>query len=368
MIAVAFDQCRGTASRGVSGLLLLASVGSFGVVMYQPQRRLLFNERDGTGALVEAIQGAMDLTALLPSFIQPDWVSQLPYVGGWLVAGAMACAVAYVVRRQQVTAARAFWSGVLGLVGFIADGSLVSGKVLTPHDGGDVVPKGQQSMIAAFDGERLLAYSYRDRRLLGATELFARATISQPAASDRPEPDPGQPQIQRGRVFGPYALPAGRYRVRVTVDPTALPIGRSNDNDADHDDIVWVAYHRGPSVISQATVSASGLGEMTLDLPVTFDPLWVGASSEPLARAITHVQIEPESVEPRTGRPSIANIRQSEILADTPGRYTIHVDDNTYREPAGFWVRGGGSASLHVSPNGASMLRVKVRNGAVPVR
>ena len=372
MIAVAFDECRGTASRGVSGLLLLASVGSFGVVMYQPQQRLLFNERDGTGALVEAIQGAMDLTALLPSFIQPDWVSQLPHVAGWLLAGAIAGAVAYVASRQQVTAGRAFWSGVLSLVGFIAAGSLVSGKGLTPHNGGAVVPKGQQSMIAAFDGERLLAYSYRDRRLLGATDLFARATISQPAASHRPDPDPGQPQILRGRVFGPYALPAGRYRVRVTVDPTAHPIGRSgrsgrsNDDDADHDNDVWVAHHRGPGVISQVTVSASGLGEMTLDLPVTLDPLWVGASSEPLARAITHVQIEPESVEPRTGRPSIANIRQSEILADTPGRYTIHVDDNTYHEPAGFWVRGGRSASLHVSPNGASMLRVKVRNGAVP--
>ena len=374
MIAVAFEQCRGAASRGVSGLLVLASVGSFAVVMYQPQRRLLFNERDGSGGLVEAIQGGMDLTVLLPSFVQPDWVGQLPYVGGWLVTAAIAGAVAYAANHRQVTASRAFWSAVIGLVGFITAGSLVSGKGLTPSNGGDVVPKGQQSVIAAFDGERLLAYSYGDRRVLGETELFARATISQPAASRRPEPDPGQPQIQRGRVFGPYALPAGRYRVRVSVDPTMLPIGGgSSDGDADADlyddpyDDVWIAYHRGPNVLSRTSVGASGVADMTLDLPVTFDPLWIGASSEALARAITHVRIEPESVEPRTGRPSIANIRQSEILADTPGRYAIHVDDNVYPELTnGFWVRGGRSASVHVSPNGASMLRVTIQNGAVP--
>ena len=33
-------------------------------------------------------------------------------------------------------------------------------------------------------------------------------------------------------------------------------------------------------------------------------------------------------------------------------------------EPDGFWVRGGRSASMLVSPNGASQLRVTLQNGA----
>ena len=162
MIAVAFGRCRGAASRGVSGLLLLASVVSFAVVIYQPQRRLLFNERDGSGRLVEAIQGGIDLTVVLPSFIEPDWVSQLPLVGGWLAAGAMACAAG----SRRVTLRRAFWSGVLCLVGFVKAGSLVSGESLRRHNDRDVVSKGQQAAIAAFDGDRLSAYDYRDRRRL----------------------------------------------------------------------------------------------------------------------------------------------------------------------------------------------------------
>ena len=129
---------------------------------------------------------------------------------------------------------------------------------------------------------------------------------------------------------------------------------------------MWVSYHRGPGVLSRVPVATGVASEMTLDLPVTFDPLWVGASSEPVARAITQVEIEPVLVVPRTGRPAIANVRQSRVLADVSGRYVIHVDDNVYPEPAGFWVRGGRSASLHVSPNGASLLRVRLRNGAAP--
>ena len=111
-------------------------------------------------------------------------------------------------------------------------------------------------------------------------------------------------------------------------------------------------------------MTSKGPSEMTLDLPVTFDPLWVGASSEPVARAVTRVEIEPVSVVPRTSRRGIANIRQARVLADVPGRYAVYVDDNVYTEPTGFWVRGGRSASMHVSPNGASELRVTVRNGA----
>ena len=357
MIAVAFDRCRGAASRGVSGLLLLASVVSFAVVTYQPERRLLFNERDGSGRLVEAIQGGVDLTVLLPSFIDPNWVSQLPYVAGWLAAGAMACAAAFAAGSRHATLRRAFWSGVLCLVGFVTAGSLVSGESLTRRGSSDVVSKGQQGAIAAFDGERLSAYAYRDRRRLNPTQLFARTTIVEQRLADRLEPDPRLPQVIGGRFAGPYDLPAGRYSVRVWFDDNAAWNSTATDE-------VWVAYHRGPGVLSRSPVTPRGPSEMTLDLPVTFHPLWVVASSEPVARAVTRVEIKPVSVVPRTSRSEIANIRQARVLADEPGRYAVYLDDNVYMKPTGFWVRGGRSASMHVSPNGASQLRVTVRNGA----
>ena len=360
MIAVAFDRCRGAAGRGVSGLLLLASVVSFVVVIYQPQRRLLFNERDGSGRLVEVIQGGMDLTVLLPSFTQPDWISQLPHLGAWLVAGAIACATAFAAGSRRATLRRAFWSGVLCLGGFVTAGSLVGGESQTGHNDREVVSvvsKGQQGAIAAFDGDRLSAYAYRGRRLLNPTELLARATIVEHISADRPEPDSGLPQVVGGRFAGPYNLPVGRYNVRVWFDKDVVRSPAARDE-------VWVAYHRGPGVLSRSPVTSRGPSEMTLDLPVTFDPLWVGASSEPVARAVTRVEIEPVSVVPRTSRRVIANVRQARVLADVPGRYAVYVDDNVYMEPAGFWVRGGRSASMHVSPHGASELRVTLRNGA----
>ena len=353
MIAVAFGRCRGAASRGVSGLLLLASVVSFAVVIYQPQRRLLFNERDGSGRLVEAIQGGIDLTVVLPSFIEPDWVSQLPLVGGWLAAGAMACAAG----SRRVTLRRAFWSGVLCLVGFVKAGSLVSGESLRRHNDRDVVSKGQQAAIAAFDGDRLSAYDYRDRRRLDLAHLFTRTTIVDQIPGIRPEPDPGLPQVIGGRVAGPYNLPVGRYRVRVWFDEDTARRPAKTDE-------VWVAFHRGPGILGRSRVTRGGPSEITLDLPVTFDPLWVVASSELVARAVTRVEIEPVSVVPRTSRTVIANIRQARVVADMPGRYAMYLDDNVYMEPAGFWVRGGRSASMHVTPNGASQLRVLLRNGA----
>ena len=359
MIAVAFDRCRGAASRGVSGLLLLASVRSCAVIIAQPQRRLLFNEWDGTGRWVEAIQGGVDLALLLPSFIGPDWLSQLPQIGGWLAAALIACAAGFAVGSRHVAPRRAFWSGAVCVVGFGMAGSLVSGASLTRHDRAGVVTDGRLGALATFDGEDLSAYAYRDRRRLDAAGLLARTTVVAYPEVGRPAPDPGRPQVVRGRFFGPYALPPGQYRVRVWFDEKLT-------RDHAPGDEVWVAYHRGPGVLGRSPVTPIGPSEIALDLPVTFDPLWVGASSEPVALAVTRVEIQPLSVVPRSRRQPLDDIRQATVLADVPGRLAIHLDDNVYSEPAGFWVRGGRAASLQVSPNGASLLRVAIRNGAAP--
>jgi len=250
-IAMAFDRCRGAASRGVSGLLLMASVVSFAAVVYQTYRRLLFNEWDGSGRLVEAIQGGVDLTVLLSSFVQADWVSQLPHVAGWLVAGMIAGAVAFVAGSRQVTLRLAFWSGAFCLVGFVMAGSLVSGDTLTRHGGGDVVARGQQGVIAAYDGDRFRAYSYRDRRLLGDAELFARATVSQRPTSRLPVPGSGRPQVERGRcssvrmLFQPVVTACVSCSTRGSCPP------RAGGDEA------WVAYHRGPDVLSRSPVTSS---------------------------------------------------------------------------------------------------------------
>ena len=92
MIAVAIDQHRGAAGRGLVGLLLALSVGSLVAVVYDPAAMLMFNDRDGTGRLVELLQGGIDLTAVLPTFLQVEWMEQLPRVSTWLVAAVVSVA------------------------------------------------------------------------------------------------------------------------------------------------------------------------------------------------------------------------------------------------------------------------------------
>ena len=320
--------------------------------------QLLFNDRDGTGRLVEALQGGLNLTNVLPSFIQPDWASQLPWVVAWVGVGLLAGIVAFALGRRRGSVDRAYWSGAVGLVGFMMAGSLVSGETVITRQVRNVLHTGQQSLVEAFDGTRLIAYSYRERSVLSDADLFRHAKMMVPLGERLP-PDFAVPPLERGRVAGPYALPAGRYVVRVWLDEMARRKFGATD-------AVWVAYHRGPGVLGRRSVADLNPVEIVLDLPVTFDRVWVGATSEPTAGAISQIQIEPVVVAPQTGRPTISNIRHVEMIDDVPGRYVIRVDDNIFSELDGFWVRGGRSASLYVAPGDASALRITVRNGATP--
>ena len=160
MLAVAVDRCRGPAGRGVVGLLLLVSLGTFAVAVYEPVARVLFNDRDGTGLLIETLQGETLLTAVLPSFLEQDWLAQLPGLARWLLAGAIAFGVASLVGRQPVTLRRVFWSGVACLVCFGIVGSVLHARVSVDLQA-DWVLRGQSSLINAYDGDRLHAFDSR---------------------------------------------------------------------------------------------------------------------------------------------------------------------------------------------------------------
>jgi len=298
------------------------------------------------------MQGGVNLTDVLPSFIQQDWASQLPRVGAWIGAGLLAGIVAFALGRRRDTLNRAFWSGAVCLVGFVMAGSLISGETVVTRGGIDTFHEGQQGLLAAYDGPRLTAYDYRDRSVLGEREVFERATIVAPLAA-RPPGD----VARQGRVAGPYSLAAGQYVVRVWLRETER--WRFEENDE-----VWVAFHEGSPVLGRGSVAHANPVEIVLEFPVTFDPVWVGATKKPIADAISYIQIEPLSVVPRTDRPAVANIREVSIIDDVAGRYAIHVDGNIFSESGGFWVRGGRAASLYLTPGDARLLRVSVRNGA----
>ena len=342
MLAIGIDRCRGSAGRGVVGLLLLASISAFAAVIYEPGALVIFNVRDGTGQLVEMVQGGAALTAVLPTFLQLDWLVQVPDVLRWLAAGVLAIGVASAVGRRQVTLRRAFWSATACLVCFGVAGSLLHASRISPDTRAEVVQRGQQDLIGAYDGNRLRAFVYAEGRTLGVTDVYQRASIVQPLSDA---------SVSRDRVSGPYALPPGRYQVRVYFESTPRPDGE-----------VWVGFHRGPGVLTRQTVETNPV-VMTLDLPVALDPVWVGTSTEDVARAVSAVEVVPEYVVPRSARVDVGNIWFSEGVGRDPGRYVFYLDSNVWVEPGGFWVRGGAPASLLVSPAGTSTVVVTIRNG-----
>ena len=76
----------------------------------------------------------------------------------------------------------------MGLVGFVMAGSLVSGETVMTRQAMNVLHTGQQGLLKAFDGARLIAYSYRDDSALSDERLVRQATMMIPLGERLPPP------------------------------------------------------------------------------------------------------------------------------------------------------------------------------------
>ena len=301
MIAVGVARARTAATRGMVGALLMTSVGAFLALMADPAQRLQFNDRGGTGRLVGAWQGGVDFASVLPTFIQADWVSQLPAVMGWVAAAGLGALVAWALGRRSSSVDRAFWSGAAFTVTFILCVSLFRGWSLSGEGQRSLVRAGNQTALAAYDGQRMTWYRYRPAGAVDDRAWRQHVAITQRSFDHRWRAL-GRTRRERDRVAGPFTLPAGRYRVRVWFEQDAALNPR---------DEVWVTYHRGPGLMSRRSVTAENPVVMDLDLPVTFDPVWVGATSGHAAEAIREIQIESIRRCPGTdGAPSEISVRR----------------------------------------------------------
>ena len=356
LIALGVARARTAAARGMVGALVLTSVGAFLALMAEPAQRLQFNDRDGTSRLVGAWQGGVDFTSVLPTFIQADWTSQVPAVMGWVAASGLGALAAWALGRRASSVDGAFWSGAAFTVVFILCLSLFRGSSLSDEEQRALVRAGQQTALAAYDGERMTWYRYRPAGPIEHRAWRQHVAITQRSFDHRWRAL-GRTRRERDRVAGPFALPPGRYRVKVWFEEGA-PL--------DPRDEVWVTYHRGPGLMSRRSVTAENPVVMDLVLPVTFDPVWIGATSGHAAEAIREIQIESEKIVPRDQRDALENIRQAEAIGGVPGRYVVHLDDNVLVEDRGLWVRGETEARMVVTPGTATSLGVLVRNGRVP--
>lgn len=350
LIAVAFREWRGPVARGALGAALAYSVVAFVTVVARPAAMLMYNDRDGTGRLVETVQAGVPLTATLPSFIDPDIVVQLPMTVIWLVAAVVAAAATRLVARR--IGAGAYLSAVLVAVLFGGTGSVLAAAALSDRVPESTVQSGRQRLLEHYPDDRLHALGYEPGRWWGTwlTEagLLERTTLQ--LEVDAATTDPS-------RLTQPFALPAGRYDLLVWFADQQVVDGE-----------VFVSYDRTAGVLARAHGRATNPAVVSLDLPVSLGALRIGATSTELARTVTGVALAPRELAPSRQRGRVGRVRAVKPIGERVGAYVLFMDLHTFVEPENNWVQGGQVSELRVSPADAKTLRVVIRNGGVDNR
>ena len=349
MVAVALSRMTGPGGLGVSAALMAASLVTLGVVVYDPAAQLMFNNRDGTSVLVEALQGGVELTAALPSFLDLAWVGQIPRVLLWLGPFGLACLTVAAAGRYGRRSMTPFWAGVLYVSVFGTTATVLSASVPAVPSGlvgnhGALTRAGQQELLRAYDPDRLGAYLVGRTSRLTETQVMERATLTWPARES--------PELKPGEIAGPFSLSPGRYEVSVW-----FRSGTTGERR------MWLRYGNGPGFIAEQTSRGSGPVVIAIDLPVGLDSVWVGAFDVQTAEAAETVLVRPRSITPKPKRVQAPNMTAVRTIEGEPGRYLFFLDQQAYREPTRWWIRGDRTTSILVSPNGARRMTVDVRRG-----
>jgi hypothetical protein len=339
---------RAASGRAIVAAAALVSVGVAFTLIAVPGRYLLFNDRDGTGKLLELVQGTVPVASMLPSFLLIDWPAQLPRLGlmvGAAVGGLLLFGIGTrLMKRAPVPAL----TGALAVAACIFAALALLGRVGPSRQAtSEMVRAGRSSLLQAWDPDALAPVDPDTTRRLDKAAVVRRASLVVPA----PEAD------TRGDLtwwWGPFDLPPGRYDFRVWLRGPRGPAGE-----------VWAVFHRSSA---RAGHAASGTGSpvtMTVEVPraIVGQPLWLGASSADVAASMASLEITPIEIVARRDRarePALA----VESIAGRDRAYLVYVDRNAYPEGGVFWTRGEWVTTVKVVPAGASTVSLVLQAGA----
>jgi hypothetical protein len=343
MIAVAIRDLRGVIGRAAlaAGLLVSLAIAFTGVA--EPRRQLLFSDPHGYSNLVETVQAGSPLASALPTFTDENWRAPILLLLPWAVAGLVSLIVVRMLGRRRPVPLATFWTATLGVVTFDLVGSLVAGRTAAP-DRAAIIARGQLSLMDAFDGTRLSGFDYSSLTRLNRLQLLGISTLGVSRQPNDPVQDPH-------RLEGPFELPPGRYESHVWLEG-----GRTRDGEA-------FLTLRNQLVLARTRGPLTNPAVMSLDLPVPA-ALWVGLSTEEVARAVRRVEIVPQFIVPRSERP-IIDVHAMEPIASHPGAYIVYADANTYPEGGIFWTRDTHEGDVFVAPAGAATLLLTLYQGPV---
>ncbi len=343
MLAYAWRVFDGAAARGAMALGLGYSVLTFASVLACPAARLMYNDRDGTGRLVESLQGSAPLTAALPSFIDPAILVQFPATLVWVAAGVIA---ALAARR---VAAGPYWSGVTAGLVFIASGSLLAASALPSEQAVTTVDAGRQQLLHTYPGPTVRAYEYGGAGWLDESTVLERAAVEH--------------RLTAGTVQNPaeltpaFDLPAGQYDLLVWFSESQRVEGE-----------VFLSYDRTNGTVLTTDGRRMNPSVSRFELPVDLTALRVGATTAELAERISGVAVVPRAVASADTTRDVGRIWSLKPLDTETGGFLFFLDLFTYVEPENSWVQGGRASEWLVAPGDAETVRLTVRNGGVANR
>lgn len=286
MLAMGFRGLRQSAWRALGLLALLWSIGSLVAMTAVPSMRLLYNSRESTGRLTEAIQGDGPLSFVLPSFIGVDWHAGIPGLAWWF--GAVLCGIvaAQILGRprRRTEAPFGLWMSAAVVGAFLVVESIGAGGLLTKNDRLETARNGRGRLLAHYDGGNLIAKDLSDGRRLNEAEVLERGRI----AVQNPYPLADDESRDRGET---ETLPAGTYEA-----------------------LVWFGggfERRGEFLVSdrrtrrtlgrkRGTLSNPSSVTFALDAPVSNVTFLVRGDT--LAADVVRLEIRPLTIVPRTAR------------------------------------------------------------------
>jgi hypothetical protein len=337
-VGVAWSRTRGVAGRALALAALIVTAGITLILVCADDGRLAYGSRTAVAGWTRWASPAVDLARALPGVHRstPGAAAALALV--WASAAALAwVAIAAIARGASIARARAAAALIIGLVATAA--IAVAWRVDGAAD--PRVPGGaEQAALAAWQRHpRATLVEWRGAGIHRTTPADARAHLvleARPAGAGR--------QL---RLEVPPLAP-GRYRLTHVARLPSLLVLRA-----------------GPSGLDWRRLDTGAVSTLDLDVPVAVPAAaaWpLDASAAATLHAPRTLTVEPLAVAPSaTGAADVAR----QVV-----RYGAHdvffLDDESYPEAPGFWVRPG--RSRVVVGQTAAAIGLLVRNTPVANR
>jgi hypothetical protein len=330
MLALALARAQSVFARALAGTWLLIGVSLAVLGTIWPEQLMLFSDPHGRARILESIQAGSPLALVVPTFTDPDWLSQVPQLLPWGVAAAIAFLAAWLIGRFSSSRP---WhvATAAGVVLLLAAGLLTASPGAAVRNA--TALRGDTDVLWMFDGHRHRTLDYSTLGRVTPDEMQALTTMTLT----------GDVTPDTGYLAGPLALPPGGFDALVSF---ASALGREGE----------IVIDAPPRAIFGRTIGVlSNPATVHFELPVAVRRLRLRVADATVGAAVSRVQIVPRSIVPPGEREDVA-VRTIESIPQTGRGYIGYVDDHAYPEGGVFWTRGTDASEVLVAPGDASRI------------